>query len=110
MQTMTTSEHFAPSTRPDPAQSNRAQTACFSVHGLADPGLLPRVAGLWAKRGLVPTRCHSAVCGQGDSELYIDIEMAGLGVDLATQIAGELRQIWGVTQVLMSVDGDRLSA
>ncbi|NNE86248.1 MAG: hypothetical protein HKN28_19970 [Alphaproteobacteria bacterium] len=107
---MTTSEHFAQPTRPDPAQSARAQTACFSVHGVADPGLLPRVIGLWAKRGLVPTRCHSAVCGQGDNELYIDLEMPELGVDLATQIAGELRQIWGVTQVLMSVDGDRLSA
>ncbi len=109
---MTTSEHFsepmpAPSVGMDSAPSAAAQTACFSVHGVADPGLLPRVVALWAKRGLTPTRWHSAVCGYGDRELYIDLEMTGLSVDLATRIAAELRQIWGVSQVLMSVDGDR---
>ena len=93
-----------------PARAEMAQTACFSVHGVADPGLLPRVAGLWAKRGLTPARWHSAVCGRGDSELYIDIELPGVSADLAAQIAGELRQIWGVSQVLMSLDRDRASA
>lgn len=94
----------------DRARFDPAQTACFSVHGVADPGLLQRVVGLWSKRGLTPTRWHSAVCGLGDCELYIDIEMAGLTGDLAAQIARELRQIWGVSQVLMTVDRDRLSA
>jgi len=65
---------------------------------------------LWAKRGLTPTRWHSAVCGRGDRELYIDVEMPGLSADLATQIAKELRQIWGVSQVLMSLDRDKVSA
>ncbi len=107
---MTNTEHFA---APSPAESPRtepAHTACFSVRGAADPGLLPRVVEPWAKRGLTPTRLHSAVCGPGDSELYIDIELPGLAADLATQIACELRQIWGVSQVLMSFDRDRLSA
>lgn len=112
---MTTSEHFS---EPMPAafarsispQSDAVQTACFSVHGVADPGLLPRVVALWAKRGLTPTRWHSAVCGQGDAELYIDVEMTGLSTDLATRIAAELRQIWGVSQVLMSFDSDRATA
>lgn len=87
-----------------------AQTACFSVHGVTDPGMLPRVIGLWAKRGLTPARWHSAVCGRGDSEMYIDLEMPGLSADLANQIASELRQIWGVSQVLMSLERDRVSA
>lgn len=107
---MTSSDPF---TEPLPAGRPRAdamQTACFSVHGVADPGLLPRVVGLWAKRGLTPARWHSAVCGFSDSELYIDIELPGLSTELATQIAGELRQIWGVSQVLMSLDRDRASA
>ncbi|NKB48299.1 MAG: hypothetical protein GKS02_02930 [Alphaproteobacteria bacterium] len=103
---MTSSKPFLTG-RPRAAASH---SACFSVHGVADPGLMPRVAGLWAKRGLVPTRWHSAVCGADDREVYIDIEMPSLSADLATQIATELRQIWGVTQVLMSVDRDRLSA
>jgi hypothetical protein len=106
MQTMTTVEPL-PTTR---ERAEAAQTTCFSVHGAADPGLLPRVAGLWAKRGLTPTRWHSAVCGHGDRELYIDLEVPGLSPGLASQIAGELRQIWGVSQVLMSLDGDRASA
>lgn len=80
--------------------------ACFSVRGHADPGLLPRVASLWAKRGLTPMRWHSAVCGTDDCELYIDVEMLGLDTALANQIASELRQIWGISQVLMSVNND----
>ena len=107
---MSNAEPFSENTPAELARVDRTPTACFSVHGVADPGLLPRVVGLWAKRGLTPTRWHSAVCGAGDRELYIDIEMPGLNNDLAAQIARELRQIWGVSQVLMSVDSDRLSA
>ena len=36
-------------------------TACFSVVARAEPGVLPRVIELFAKRGLVPTRCHARV-------------------------------------------------
>lgn len=94
---------------PEPLPTERwpaevTQTACFSVHGLAEPGLLPRVVGLWAKRGLTPTRWHSAVCGHGNREVYIDLEVPGLSAAQARQIAGEMRQIWGVSQVLMSLD------
>lgn len=92
------------------ARADAPQTVCFSVHGAADPGLLPRVAGLWAKRGLMPARWHSALCGRDDGEVYIDVEVAGLSAELARQIAGELRQIWGVSQVLLSLDRDPLSA
>jgi len=94
----------------EPPHAAAAQTVCFSIHGVADPGLLPRVVGLWAKRGLTPARWHSAICGRGDREVYIDLEMPGLSTELATQIAGELRQIWGVSQVLMSLDRDIASA
>ena len=107
---MTNANHFSKNSPAEFAQPDSASTACFAVHGVADPSLLPRVVGLWAKRGLTPTRWHSAVYGAGDRELYIDIEMPGLSGDLAAQIACELRQIWGVSQVLMSVDRDRLSA
>ena len=107
---MKTAEHFAKPILADRSHADAAYTACFSVHGLADPGLLPRVVSLWAKRGLTPTRWHSAVCGNGDRELYIDVEMPGLSADLATQIAKELRQIWGVSQVLMLLDRDSVSA
>jgi acetolactate synthase small subunit len=95
---------------PECTRADAAQTACFSGYGMADPGLLPRVVGLWAKRGLTPTCWHSAVCGRDDSKLYIDIKLSGLNSELATQTAGELSQIWDVPRVLMSLDRDRASA
>lgn len=108
---MTSSEPLAPASfATGRHRADAPQTACFSVHGVADPGLLPRVVGLWPKRGLTPTRWHSALCGRGDSEVYIDLEMPGLSAELATQIADELRQIWGVSQVLMSLDRGDISA
>ncbi len=99
----------------EPLSTERSRTdaghaVCFSVRGIADPSLLPRVAGLWAKRGLTPQRWHSAFCGPADKEMYIDLEVAGLTADLATQIASEMRQIWGVSQVLMSLPGDAAPA
>ena len=53
-------------THPEPLPAERprgamAQTACFSVHGIADPGLLPRVVELWAKRGLTPARSQKGI-------------------------------------------------
>jgi hypothetical protein len=38
-------------------------TYCFSVQAAADPGMLPRVLELFAKRNLVPSRCHAVVTG-----------------------------------------------
>ena len=56
---------------------------------------------LFAKRGLTPTRLHADLSVDG-SELVIDVQMAGLGHDVADHIARCLRQIWGVDCVLMS--------
>lgn len=99
---MSTVESFAT----EPPRVEPLHTACFAVHGRADPGLLPRVVGLWAKRGLTPTRWHGAVCGVDDRELYIDVEVAGMDAALACRVANELRQLWGVSQVLMTLDRD----
>ena len=72
-------------------------TACFSVHAEAEPGVMPRVLALFAKRGLVPTSWHSRVAG---GELTIDLQMKGLGGDAAAYIAACLRQVVSVTTVL----------
>jgi acetolactate synthase small subunit len=78
--------------RPDP-------TACFSVHAAAEPGVMPRVVELFAKRGLVPTSWISRVSGR---ELTIDLQMRGLGPQEAAYIAQCLRQIVSVDVVLIS--------
>lgn len=74
-------------------------TACFSVHAEAEPGVMPRVLELFAKRGLVPTSWHSRVTGR---DLTIDIQMRGLGGEAAAYIAACLRQIMSVEVVLTS--------
>lgn len=74
-------------------------TACFSVHGTAEPGLMPRVVELFAKRGLVPSSWISRVIGQ---EMTIDVQMTGLDVEATHYIARCLRQIVAVDVVLVS--------
>jgi acetolactate synthase small subunit len=81
---------FRPDTEP---------TACFAVHAEAEPGVMPRVVALFAKRGLVPTSWISRVSGR---ELTIDLQMRGLGAEEATYIAQCLRQMVSVDVVLIS--------
>ena len=78
------------------AVAEPATTAFFSVQARAEPGVMPRVLELFAKRGLVPDLWHSAVTRR---RLTIDIEVAGLG-DAAEYVANCLRQITGVEIVL----------
>lgn len=82
------------------AETNLAQTAFFSVYARAEPGVMPRVLELFAKRGLVPSRWRSAVSGTDQVQLTIDIEMSGLGRDIADYMAACLRQIASVERVL----------
>jgi acetolactate synthase small subunit len=82
------------------ADSNFNGAAYFSVHVRAEPGVMPRVLELFAKRGLVPTRWHSAVCGADRRQLAIEIEMGGLDRPAIEYIAACLRQIASVDAVL----------
>lgn len=83
-------------TTPSPDPSS---TACFYVHAAAQPGVMPRVLELFAKRGLVPDAWHSSRDGRA---LHIDIQMAGMDRPLADYVAACLRQIVSVETVLVS--------
>ena len=85
----------APRTEPTAA-------ACFSVHARAEPGVMPRVLELFAKRGLVPSSWHSTTGGLDGDALTIDIQMRGMAAELADYIAACLRQIADVEVVLIS--------
>ncbi|MGH7059557.1 MAG: hypothetical protein ACREFH_04150 [Stellaceae bacterium] len=63
---------------------------------------MPRVLELFAKRGLVPTRWHSAISGVERQELTIDIRIGGLDREAIDYIAACLRQIACVDAVLAS--------
>lgn len=83
-------------------QSNTS-TACFSIVAETDPGVMPRVLELFAKRGLTPTVWHSKASPAG--ELTIDIQMADMKADVSRHIAQCLRQICGVSTVLTAEKG-----
>ena len=68
----------------------------FSIRALAEPGIMPRVIELFAKRGLIPQRWNSAVAETG---LGIEIQMTGLDRVMADYIACCMRQIHGVEAV-----------
>jgi len=88
-----------PSIAAEIAEQTSASTVSFSVHARAEPGIMPRVLELFAKRGLVPLRWHSAVAAPEHS-LAIDVEVGGLDRDTADYVARCMRQISGVNLVL----------
>ncbi len=92
-------------TRVGAPSSAKSRVACFSIQAEAEPGVMPRVMELFAKRGLVPRRWVSDVTGPGGRELSIDVQVAGLAPETQAYIARCLREIWGVGAVLTSERG-----
>lgn len=75
---------------------------CFSVRGDADPGMMPRLMELWAKRGFVPERWYAVRSGIDGTHIDVDIEARGLDPELAAQFAASMRTTVGVAQVLVA--------
>ena len=78
------------------------RVACFSIQAAAEPGVMPRVLELFAKRNLVPNRWMSDRVGPQGRDLAIDLQVAHLTPELTDFIARCLRQIYGVRAVLTS--------
>lgn len=76
-------------------------TATFSVRAQAEPGVMPRVMELFAKRGLVPLLWHGVAAGP---LLHIEIRIAGLAGDTVDYIARCMGQITGVETVLTATE------
>lgn len=79
-----------------------APVFCFAIQAEAEPGVMPRVLELLAKRGLVPLRWHADRVGPGGGELSIDLQVTGLEAPVIDYIARCLRQVPGVETVLTS--------
>ncbi|MCA8927445.1 MAG: hypothetical protein KDC18_05195 [Alphaproteobacteria bacterium] len=75
---------------------------CFSVAATPDPGLMPRVLELFAKRGLVPSRFFGQVEQAPQPRLELDIQACGLSPEVAAHMARSMGQIVGVERVLMA--------
>jgi acetolactate synthase small subunit len=89
------------------ADSNFPEAGFFSVHAQADPGVMPRVLELFAKRGLVPSEWRSVVTQKEQPRLTIEIQMSGLGRDITEYIAACMRQIACVEAVVALLPGSR---
>jgi acetolactate synthase regulatory subunit len=81
------------------AEAANTHPSRFSLQASAEPGVMPRVLELFAKRGLVPARWHSVVAQPGQT-LSIDIEIDGLERETVAYVANCMRQIAGVELVL----------
>ena len=84
------------------AEPDRPPTACFAVEAEPDPGVMPRVLELFAKRGLIPSQWRSTLGGGPGAALHIDIQVEGMERGLADYIASCLRQLPAVEVVLTS--------
>ena len=83
------------------APSPKATVFCFTVDAMAEPGVMPRVLEVFARRSLVPTKWYSRAGHAGD--LQIDIQVAALEPASGDYIASCLRQLVGVHSVLTSL-------
>ena len=76
---------------------------CYAVEAVSEPGILPRLMDLFAKRDLIPARWHADRAGtRRDGFLTVDIQVDGLDRPAAEYLAARMRQIVGVAAVLMS--------
>jgi len=83
---------------PDPVLS----TACFFITAEAEPGVLPRIVELFAKRGLTPSHLRADWSGAAGDVLAIEVRMAGMDRELAAYIGRCLRGIATVREVRVS--------
>lgn len=92
----------------EPAANASAEgpTHCFTISADADPGMLPRLMGALAKRGLTPSRVHAATMPEGD-EMTVDLQVAGLTGEKAEIVGATLRAMVGVRAVLVAAKARR---
>jgi acetolactate synthase regulatory subunit len=84
------------------AESQPRSTWCFSVFAAPEPGVIPRVLELFAKRGLVPGRFHADMTGARSGGLEIDVQVTGLDDAAAGHVANCLRGLFDVERVLVA--------
>ncbi len=83
------------------AGRNPVPTFCLTVRTDADPGSLPRLLEVFAKRGMVPSKLFSVATGA--DELTVDLQVTGIDDDLGAIIANQLRSQVGIETVLTSM-------
>jgi acetolactate synthase small subunit len=97
------SSAFSQTQPPQTPRGRKARpTQCFSVQALADPGTLPRVVEVFAKRGLIPGHIHASRTSTPKEGLIIDVHLEDADAEQARLIAQELRRQFCVEAVLVA--------
>jgi acetolactate synthase regulatory subunit len=86
------------------AGQNALPTFCLTIRTMADPGALPRVLEVFAKRGMVPAKLFSVATAA--DELTVDLQVNGIDQVLGDLIANQLRSQVGIETVLTSMKSD----
>jgi acetolactate synthase small subunit len=77
-------------------------TACFSIRAVAEPGILPRLIEIFAKRNLVPASVQARLIGSERDQLAVDLQVDGLDPGMAEIVAETMRQMVSVDRVLLA--------
>ncbi|WP_245593561.1 hypothetical protein [Azospirillum halopraeferens] len=88
---------LVPAAESRPVDPGRSVT--FTLRADADPGTLPRVLELFAKRGLVPAALRSDRLADGET-LAVEVEVTGMARAESDHVANCLRRLPVVMQVL----------
>lgn len=83
----------------DPLPDPRLAERCFRLDAEADPGLLLRCLGLFAKLNLVPRKVAAEYQG---GRLRAEIRVNGLSDGQSDHIAQVMRGLFGVEWVILS--------
>ena len=81
---------------PQPSAIPSLDVAYFAVTANADPGAMPRILELFAKRGLVLDYCRMDRFG---NKLSVEFEIAGLDPEQAAYIGWRIGEIYLVDAV-----------
>lgn len=84
-----------------PESISSPEAVKYWVVSAAEPGVLPRLMEVFAKRGLIPYRWISVLV---DQMLHIDIEIPATDTHEALRIAAAMRGVIGVETVLAAGD------
>jgi len=86
------------------AGRNAFPTFCLTVRTSADPGALPRVLEVFAKRGMIPVKLFSVATAA--DELTVDLQVNGIDEVQGDLIANQLRSQVGIETVLTSMKSE----
>lgn len=75
----------------------------FRIDAVLDPQTLPRIAGLFAQRALVPAMMRMRVLR---GHMRVEVKVAGLGAAHAAVIAAKLGEMFAVIEVELEIQED----